>query len=1533
MISATEPPAIAIVGMAGRFPGAASINAYWRMLCEGREGIRFFSEDELSQSRTPVEVIRQSNYVAAKGFLEGAEEFDAEFFGLHPRDAQVIDPQQRLLLETCWEALEDAACDPRRFAGLIGVFAGVSMNSWIYELLSNSEMRRTVSGYQLMIANDKDYAATRVSYELDLRGPSIGIQTACSTSLVAVERACQSLIAQECDLALAGAASLAYPRKCGYLHEEGMILSPDGHCRVFDAQAKGTVPGEGVAAVALRRLSDALADRYPIYAVIRGWATNNDGADKIGFTAPSITGQASVIAMAQSFADVPPDAVGYIEAHGTGTPLGDPIEIAALNEVFRAQTSRAQFCHIGSVKSNIGHLDTVAGLAGLIKTALTLQHGQIPPSLHFNQPNPEIDFAHSPFVVASALTPWPRQDRPRYAGVSSFGIGGTNCHLVLEEPPSDVTEIEAECSRTPHRAQLLLVSGATSRAAEEAVERLTQHLRRHSQESLRDVAYTLQVGRQSAEHRRILVSHSHEDALASLASRNPSRLLEGVCSSSRPPVTMLFPGQGVQHPAMVRALYERYAEYRATIDECLEILSPVTRRDLRGALVSASAENHPEIDETAVAQPAIFVASYALARLLAGWGIQPDSMIGHSVGELVAACLAEVMSLPDALHIVARRAELMQSTAPGAMLAVALEDREVEPLLQGRLVVAARNAPRLTVLSGAPAEIDQVERQLAERNVAAWRLRMSRAFHSPFMDPVLDALRQTVARFELRPPKTRFISNVTGDWITEGQATSPVYWTEQVRRTVHFREGIARLADDGPRVFLEVGPGRALQPLVRETLGENASAVVISTLPALQSNHSQDEALLESLGRLWLAGVECNWDAVHRDDPPRRLHLPTYPFQRRSFSITRDEPPRERPAHVVSKQPLSQWFYAPSWVRSERPLIAQTQDGPCTWLVFPDSGGVGEEIVRRLRSNGDRAICVRPGNEFQRHGRDEVTIPPNLFGGYSQLFKEVVPPGAPLDRVLHLWTLTGADASPGFDRAQQLGFYSLMLLAQALGRQPTLGAVQMEIVSDGVQDVTGLEWLCPGKMTVRAPALVAPQEYPNLCCRHIDVEYDDSKGRAWLVEQLLAEFAGPLADSEIAFRGRRRWVRSYQQLPLPQTKPVEVSLPPAHTGANGRGADRLGAWLILGGLGQIGLAVAGWLAMTRRPPLVLLGRSEFPPREAWDDWLSERDADDPTSRRIVGLRQFVAAGCDVQVISADVADIESLRRAAQFALRRYGAIEGIVHSAGVVESRIIHYTSPTDCERQFHAKTRGLHALAAVAEEFHVPLCLVNSSLSSVLGGLGFCAYAASNLYMDAFLQKQNRTSSTRWIGVNWDGWLFPDVAAVMGDDSSVRLTLTPQEGIECLERIAALRHGGQVIISTGDLTERHRLWVRRQEIEQSQESQLSRAPSRHPRPTNITAPYVAPRSEVECAIAEVWEQLLGIDGIGVHDNYLALGGHSLLAGQIVSRLKDRLKVPLSIRSLFEFPTIEKIATHVAAVRLTLGLDSDEPSERIEVEL
>ncbi len=1527
VLSSLTGSEIAVIGLSGRFPGAKTVEEFWENLKGGVESISFFSDQDLEPSGVDPAALNDPNYVKAAPVLDEFDRFDAAFFGYTPQEAQVMDPQQRLLLECAWEALEHAGYDSQRYNGLIGVYAGARTNTYLFNLYSNPDVVRSLGAFHIGLGNDLAFLSSRISYKLDLKGPSYAVHTACSTSLVAIHLACQSLLIDECQIALAGGVAVQVPQRTGYLYQHGSILSPDGHCRAFDAQAQGTIFGSGVGVVVLKRLEDALNDGDTIHAIIRGSAANNDGALKASFTAPGVYSQAEVIAEALMSAGVDARTISYVEAHGTGTPLGDPIEIRALTKAFRAGTEAPGCCAIGSVKTNIGHLDAAAGIASFIKTVLALKHRQLPPSLHFEQPNPQIDFAKTPFYVNTSLTDW-NPNGARRAGVSSFGIGGTNAHIILEEAPA----LDAEASARPWH--LLPLSAKTDTALEAVTANLAAYLAGDTQVNLADVAYTLQAGRQQLSHRRVVVCRDRADAAAMLIGADPQRIYSGFPETLGRPVVFLFPGQGSQYPGMTGDLYQHEPVFRAEVDRCAEILKPHLGLDLREVIYPDAARMedggwkieeretailHPPssiLNQTQYAQPALFTVEYALARLWMSWGVQPAALIGHSIGEYVAACLAGVFSLEDALSLVAARGALMQQLPAGAMLAVGLPELQAPSLLGADLCLAAVNGPEQLVVSGPLPAIEALECELLRQGVRHQRLPASHAFHS-------QAIEQISARFiahwssvKLTPPHLPWISNVTGTWITAEQATDPEYWARHMRQPVRFSSGMRELARERDRVYLEVGPGRTLGVLARQHLQAGDTQTVFASLPHQDGQQLDTQSMLTTLGRLWLAGVAADLPEVYRDEPRRRLPLPTYPFERQRYWV---EPQPAAAATAEDRRPtgkqadIADWFYRPVWKQATLLAaddLATLAGRKAPWLIFGGDDELSSMLLEQLAAYDCPVTYVIAGSTYAQRDDGVYTIDPRQPEDYHRLLSGLAHPPR---TIVHLWSMCArhepALTAERFGRAQDFGFYSLIYLAKALGKQPDPGELEILAVTEQVYQVTGVEQLRPEHATLLGACRVIPQEQPRITCRHIDLDLPPAP--TWrsrrLARLLLAECTLSPNDLAVAYRAGGRWVQTFEPLRLPAT--------------DGRLPIRQGGvYLITGGLGDIGFMLAEYLAKTAQARLVLIGRTPIPPRTAWEDWLASHDPTDGVSRKIRGLQQLESLGAEVLALNADVADAAAMRQVLERLDARFGALHGVVHAAGTTDIQAfatVQDISPEHCERHFRPKVHGLLVLDQVLQGRELDFCVLFSSLTSILGGLGYVGYAAASIAMDAWIYLHNQDSPHPWISVNWDMWRSRQHDLTALGATLAQYEITPEEGVEAFARVLAT--GGavsQIINATGDLGARFEQWVTRRGLHKDGSGRSEG--SRHARP-ELQGAYVAPRNDHERAIAEIWQQTLGIEPVGIYDNFFELGGHSLLATQVIAGIRDKLHVDLPLNKLFEQPTVAHLAqlmeTRVASAR------------------
>ena len=1372
---------IAIVGMAVRLPGAQNHHEYWHNLRNGIESVRFYSDDELLAAGVKRDALLRPNYVKAGAPLERMEWFDAEFFGFSPKEAAIMDPQHRQFLEACWEALEDSGHVPERIDGAIGIFAGSGMAAYFAQnLLTNAELVRSVGMFLLRhTGNDKDFLSTRVSYLLDLRGPAINVQTACSTSLVAAHLAVQHLLSGECDLALAGGVTIEIPHRRGYHYEDGEILSPDGHCRAFDHRAEGTVFGSGTGVVVLRRLQDAIDDGDQIYAVIKGTAVNNDGSQKVGYLAPSVDGQAACIAEALAVADVDADSVTYVECHGTGTAMGDPIEVAALTQAFREGTDKSGFCGLGSVKTNIGHLDTAAGVASLVKASLALQHAEIPPSLNYEAPNPRIEFDDSPFFVNDTLREWKPEGGIRRAGVNSLGVGGTNAFAILEEPPA----VSSTPSTEPW--QLLVLSGRNRGALDDNTARLAKHLREHPELDLGDVAFTLLDGRRHFAERRVLVAADRDEAIALLEGAEPRRVYTHSASTETQKVAFMFPGGGAQYPRMAADLYDTEPTFRADVDKGLQLLLDRHQIDLRPLLFCEPdrlAASAVELERPSLQLPAIFVIEYALAQLLIRRGLQPTALIGHSVGENTAACVAGTMRYEDCLGLIVLRGQLMDRTA-GGMLAVPLAADELQPLLdEFGLDLAVVNAPDLAVASGDDATLGLLEARLKEMGVEAQRVKINIAAHSRMLDPVLAEFGAYLRSITLSKPKIPWVSNRTGTWVTDAQATDPQYWVDHLRGTVRFADGIATLAAEPGRVFLEVGPGKTLSSLARMNPAVSTQQASINVLRHADEAVADDAFLLGVTGRLWAAGGTLTTKDLFDGQERRRVSLPTYAFQQQRYFIepgVRGEAQSDGDGDLVDKEhDADRWFYEPVWRRRD---VEDPIEDRFTHLVFADAVGVADQLVPRLRAAGHRVVVVRTGDTYACISPDEYRIAPEQGrDGYDQLLRDLTQHERIPDRVLHLALLahdeSHRDGSSFFHRNQELGFYSLLFLAQAWAADGVKRPLHVMVASAGMQRMNdGDEARWPDQATVLGPAMVMPRELPDVTVSVIDLSPDEialavgvhrgssvkriarsaaSKaanaslhlGLGTVLDALETESRAPAVSEIVAVRGGQRYVADVRR-----SKPPVAGHLPLRQG---------GAVLVTGGLGGISLTVARRLAERRAAKLVLLSRSGLPSRDQWDDLIAKLGEGHALSQRIAAVRSIEAAGGEVEVMAGDVTDVVRMREITAEMRRRFGGVHGVVHAAGVVDDGLMVTKRQAEVEDVLSPKVAGTLVLEQVTADDDLDVFVVFSSTSTVTAPMGQVDYVAANAFLNAFAHSRHGRSRTKVLALDWGIWNEVGMAA-----------------------------------------------------------------------------------------------------------------------------------------------------------------------------
>jgi len=1494
---------IAVTGMSIKVPGAANTRQFWNNLAGGVESVRFFTEEELTTSGIPAATFRDKNYVKAKGIFDNLEAFDAAFFGFTPKEAERIDPQMRLFFQCVYEALEDAGCDPAAARELIGVYVGAAPSiAWQHTTLLACKQQYSEE-FNTLLLNDKDFLSTRISYLFNLKGPSCTLYTACSTSLVTVDAACQGLLTGKCDTAIAGAVSVSLPQKAGYLYEPGMIMSRDGHTRSYDESAGGSIFSDGMGVVVLKRLEDALAEGCPIHAVIKGTAVNNDGSRKIGYTAPSVEGQAAVIAAAHQMAEVAPETISYVEGHGSATPIGDKIEIEALNLAF-GRTAPGFHCPIGSVKANLGHLNTAAGMAGLIKTILMMQHRLIPPNLNFTRPNARLAAPGGRFYVNTTLTPWRAGAGPVRAGISSFGIGGTNVHLILEEAPA------AQPSSPAREPQLLVLSAKTGSALERMAGNLGNFLAERPETNLADLAYTLQAGRAGYAHRRMLTVANHQEAVRKLLDPGPRSVQTHALTGPPGPLVFMFPGVGGQYPAMGGQLYAQEPAFRKEADRCFEILYRLTGEDLTGVLYPGAdaAAARERINQFQTCQLVVFVFEYALARLLGHWGLRANYLIGYSLGEYVAACLAGVFTLEEALHLLVVRKRLIEKLPASTMLSVPLGAGELLPMLPAGVHLAIDNGASC-VVAGEVAGISAFEQSLKTMRLLGVRLSASHALHTPVMAPILAEYEAHLRNVPLREPGIPFISNVTGDWIRPGEATSPQYWLRHLSEPVRFAAGLARLLETAGAAYVEVGPGNDICALLGRLLPPGHEPYAAGLIPNAGRAGADLAFLLGRVGQLWLRGYAVHWRHLHGAGKRSLLSLPAYPFEETTYPVRLarvpgpDDLPRD--SFIRKQADVARWFYLPSWKKMNHITGSTTRSLPEAFLLFRNPGPAGNALAGTLSGNPARqVISVTPGQALQRISDTEFVINPGRPEDYEYLFWFLKSQGTLCAQLVHAWNVTNADApaaSPAgedVEAALQRGYYSLVNCMKALGKLNLLPHdFRICVIADRLYDVTGAETVDAAKSALVGALKVIPQEYPNVKCQLIDL--DPAADPAGCGDAIRNELVAADAGTVVAYRGATRWLQTFE--------PVRLPAPPA-------AVARLvaqGTYLITGGLGNIGTAIAEFLAGEYQANLVLVARTPLPGPAAWDAFLENAPPGDDVARKIRSVRRLEALGGRVLMLAADVADPVRMHEVVALAEQTFGPVRGVIHTAGAVHVDAfspIGAQQPSHCATHFTPKVQGTLVLRDVLRDKNPDFVLLTSSLSSVLGGIGLSAYAAANHFQDTLCRSQ-RAAGKPWISLNWADWAGweKDVKDIAISAEALQLNISADEGIETLRRVLhGAGHEPQVVISSGDLAQRLNKWVYRTEDGEEGRPSVPAAAAQHK--PGVSNDYAAPEGEAEAGLVTLWEELLGFQGIGATDDFMELGGDSLKSIIMLSRVHKSSQVTIPLEDFFRNRTIRAIA-------------------------
>ena len=1454
---------IAIIGVSCKYPKASTPKEFWDNLKDGNSLLDFYTDQELLDAGISKHVLDMPNYIKLKSHIEGSDTFDYPFFGYTKAEANLMDPQIRALHELAWKALEDGGCNVAKYKEKIGLYLAISDNvKWMaHTMLKKNE---NVNPFFMAHIINKNYASTLISYNLNLRGPSFVVDSACSGSLTSIHLACRSLLLRECSIAMAGGLRFITDTNTAYFHEEGMISSKDGFCKAFDSDSSGTISGQGGAIVVLKRLEEAIKDNDPIYAVIKATASNNDGKRKVGYTAPSVKGQYECIKQTHRFANIPSNTISYIEAHGTGTKLGDPIEIEALNKAFDNDTEHS--CAIGSVKTNIGHLDYASGISGLVKTTLSIQNRQLAPSLHFKEPNPRIDFEKGPFHVNTTLKEWkPTNGTLLRAGVSSFGIGGTNAHVLMEEAP----KVTKQPASRPY--QLIPFSAKTQTAVQNYRTQLTDYLKEVSTE-LADVAYTLKVGRQEFNYRNFIVQQT--TATTDEAQNSYTEIKRATIKNA----AFVFPGQGSQYIAMGKDLYAQEAAFKQIIDEGAEILQKKTGQDFLEILGYKNDADSSLINETYYTQPALFLVEYALAKLLLTWGIEPKYMIGHSLGEYVAACIAEVFTFEEGLHLIIERASLMRKVETGAMLSIGVSVDQVKNILPNDIDIAAINTASTCVVSGTHESIQNFSETLEANEISFTKLKTSHAFHSHMMDSILEDFAKAFDGIQLSTPKYAFISNVTGKEITEEEATSSAYWVQHLRGTVHFNEGINELLQHKNVAFIEVGPGRSLSSLIRQHSNYGKKHAALNILRHPKEAHNDNYTLTYALGKIWANGISIDWEAYYKDEVRHKVNAPTYKFDTYTLDFKIDPLQKIIESGMLQTdiKPFDNWFYVPSWKKSIPLHDNATETTAKTYLFFIEDETLTASLTNRLLAENNNIITVKKGAEFAQIAENGYELNPTEETDFKKLFAQIEGEKITIDHIIFNWNFKGNDQA-GIEKI----FMTLLYLSQNTISHNASERKKITLISKFNKSIFGDEKLNLGYSTAQFIVDICAQENPNIFTSSIDLTTGNDVENEKLIDSIYKDLLYNETERSIAYRNNTRWIEYYEEIELATEN--ETYIKPNKT------------YLVTGGLGKVGQVLTNHLGETYNAKVILMGRSSIPNEDEWNDYLLSEDKDEKVEASIQKMQTLKAKNEQVYYYSADVSDYESLATAVEKIEEDHGEISGVIHAAGNVLSHTfkpVENVNASIVNQQFDPKINGTLNFYNIFKEREQSLDFVwiTSSLSSILGGLGYGPYAVANKFIDNFITSKSEELKN-WFSIDLDGIS----AQRISDDKLVQV----------FERSFHAQEVPQLVISSRDPNKVLKDQFNKiQDIEEEQEAPVSDRPT-------ITVDFIAPKTELEKEISELWQSFLGIKEIGLKDHFFELGGDSLKAMTLLKRLHKIYDIEISIEDFFKDPTVEGVAKEI----------------------
>ncbi|MFC0513556.1 SDR family NAD(P)-dependent oxidoreductase [Mucilaginibacter angelicae] len=1458
---------VAIIGIACRVSEAETWREFWDNLKNSRESLLSFETQTLNNNDKREER-HQKKIVGVGSSLKRKEFFDSAFFDYTPEEAMFLSPQNRIFHECVWEALEDAGYDPEQTSGSIGIYSGASddLNWRVHSTILNHQ-NQAIPEFVLKHLNNKDFMNSQVSYKLNLKGPSITTQTACSSSLVAVHMACKALLFGETNLAIAGGVSLSTDILKGYEYQDGSILSADGHCRSFDERSSGTVGGEGIGMVVLKKLKNAIADRDHIYAIIKGSAVNNDGRRKVGYTAPSIDGQIECIKLAQKISKVESASIGYIETHGTGTKLGDSIEITALNTAFKDYEGLP--CPIGAVKTNIGHLDAAAGVIGLIKTALSLKFKQITPTLHFEKADKLVDFQSGPFYVNTELAQWDGNGTwPLRAGINSFGVGGTNAHVILEEPPVALS------NEPGSDVNILVFSAKTDFALNGLNKRLADFVKENEHVDLSDMAYTMAVGRKAFPYRKAIVFEGREQLLASLNIQSPES--QSVRNKLQK-IVFMFPGQGSQYSRMGLDLYQHNKLFARYMDEGFSILNTLVGKDLKEVIFSPNCDL---INETRYAQPLIFLLEYSLAQVMIAYAGLPDFMLGHSIGEYVAACISGVIGFNDALKLVVKRGELMYNLPQGSMLSLSMGEDQARKYLNDRISLAAVNGPEQVVLSGDDDAIDEVVNLLAKDNLVSVRLRTSHAFHSFMIDPITDLFEKEIGHVELNRPGIPFISNLTGRLIDDEDAMLAKYWAKHMRQAVNFSGGIKFLLEQVTNpVFVELGAGHSLSSLLNQHVFQNKKHVVVNVLPSVKQEVNDHSFFLNSLGKLWTKGITVKWNVFWEHERRQRISLPTYCFDETKYTAEVDPYgmllQSNNASAIERKSDVGDYFYGIGWKQLLGGADFKADLTDARVMIFSDNHGLTELLMASMSLDVNQSVIVKSGEYYNQISQNEYCINPLSENELKKLFDELQNVGFKPTKIIYLWSFEPGEPANLPLSDLKINYETILNIARYNVLAFPLSVLQLEIVSNGWYKVLGDESIKPVKSLSLGIVKVLPLEFANISCRAIEL-LDLS---ADSVSSLIKELNRDITDQEVAVRGMRRYGKFFEKINLGNIDDAPV-------------LKYGGTYLITGAGGGLGKLIAEFLAESFHANLILIGRSNVK-----SDFIS----------------RLTQLGAKVIYIQSDVANQVEVSLGIRNAEDVFGKVNGVVHAAGLADTAgvILNRTIEDDI-KVFEAKITGTDVLHTVFERTSLDFFVNFSSQNASLPNVGQVAYVGANLVLDAVAERgltDYPNISIQWSTVR-DTGMATDLSKrvpVSELNSFLKFCVNPEEVVPVFLRALHLKIP-TLIISTSDFVQLFSIRERALKQENhflNQETETTGNRSQRP---ELSTNYVEATTETEARMKQLFEDFFGIEDVGAQDSFFELGGDSLKAMVFLQKVNKVFNVEVAIKELFEANTVIDIS-------------------------